>query len=694
MTIHHLLTVLAALSVLARVVPLLAQAPAPPAPAAPAQLSIRFEGHNAPEDAAKAVGTLLREGIITSATAAQDPDTPGICGVLIAQTQIPGKCGEELREIGKDLNPRLQSNALSNEARIRYPVVTFQPYTYVRMFSRTSEEGRRELSDVRKRWRAFIEKEDAFGDFVVLTLRGSELVVPIDPAKAGQLDKVMKLNSKDVFVDVEGVSNRVQMKFTQTTDEALSFEEFCQGPAPGKVYRYIDLIGGFQDPIPACKPEDGQCADVVILDTPVFPHPAIASSVVNGARSPSPAPSTPAGHCMRANEYKRELYHGTHMAGIIASSGGQFPLAGVHSGARLYSRDWDTMGVKDTAQEMVRRYSERGTTLQVYLFASAWSTTGGSDLYLGDPANRYNDSTPGSQLGKRIKDMAPLALWVAAAGQKDLTSVPPIKEPLNISSNLALSPMNLGDLPNVVVVTACDDCQGLRQTGPTLTRDVNYSSTGMVHVAAPGLKVPSPADQFQYASAGGTSEAAAFVAGLASALVAKFPGKYDAGKVKARLQYTATPWVPSTGNVVASGIVDATTALLDPDKDHLNGKPVEIEGWCRAPDQPTGFTVLDDNGELVPGGHVPSQLVYRIVQQMAGGQRQWFIYAVQSLARLASNPGEVLRVGPGTPTVLGGTGSAAERPIIKLKHNAGVVKLNGIRDLLVRRGALHPVVCS
>src|SRR5262249_54454539 len=136
-----------------------------------------------------------------------------------------------------------------------------------------------------------------------------------------------------------------------------------------------------------------------------------------------------------------------------------------------------------------------------------------NDLTLGSVSTAPDQRFIRSVLATKILN-AGETLWVVAAGQASDTAEQRVGP--DLSKKLFEYPMNLGDLANVVVVTACDDCLGPQAS---LYSWANYSTTGMVTVAAPGGSgsegIPAPASQQRYARAMGTSQATAFVAGIA-----------------------------------------------------------------------------------------------------------------------------------------------------------------------------------
>ena len=78
-----------------------------------------------------------------------------------------------------------------------------------------------------------------------------------------------------------------------------------------------------------------------------------------------------------------------------------------------------------------------------------------------------------SQAALRIQGNEPL--WVTAAGQAEHGGMP-----IEIFEDSPMAPMNLGDLENVIVVTACDNCS---DGAATLLPEAHYSQK-MVTIAA------------------------------------------------------------------------------------------------------------------------------------------------------------------------------------------------------------------
>jgi hypothetical protein len=281
-------------------------------------------------------------------------------------------------------------------------------------------------------------------------------------------------------------------------------------------------------------------------------------------------------------------------------------------------------------------------------------------------------------MARALKDMD--GLWIVAAGQKSS-----IRPQLQITRELRLGPMDLGDLPNVLVVTACDACGD----NATLWTEANFAkadeTTKLVHVAAPGTGIPGIVNNRQYAKGAGTSQATALVAGLASAFLAKYPSAYGRpSALKRRLQYTSTPSLRTEDAAgIATGVVNAGLMMKDPtkhwldltDTDWVGMKEATILGWCQ--DTFAMGTMAGNRFDLLQ--HFPEVRVtdlFRIVKDKRPGQlSRWFVYAKYRGMDGQRFPGEILRVGPAVV-------SPQDRPAFKLAPDR-VVGFSEIEDLLV-----------
>jgi hypothetical protein len=343
-----------------------------------------------------------------------------------------------------------------------------------------------------------------------------------------------------------------------------------QGDAAGgcatSLYRYADLLdadSGLNQFIPS---PDGRRPPVYLIDTVLNPTPDLAGT--------SPAPATPPA-CVVV-PFDSAKHHATLLAGIVAS-GNQVRFAGLAPEARITALDWvipdpaSATGISyipspNTA--LTDAFERIGDNLSltlrpVFLAATSFPTLDQSqiDEVAGDAATRvkYAPNVP-------IFQQKPLL--IASAGQREPSDTGPL---WRISPNYAYSPQNLGDLDNVVLVTACVDCRAGQLTVlPDAFRPVKNTLSTITLVAPGGKPIPGWVDANSISSAGGTSQAAAFVAGVAAEMISRYPDPYrDAARVKYWLSATAWPLVSGidseeASSIVEIGIVDPQRALLDP----------------------------------------------------------------------------------------------------------------------------------
>jgi subtilisin family serine protease len=226
--------------------------------------------------------------------------------------------------------------------------------------------------------------------------------------------------------------------------------------------------------------------------------------------------------------------------------------------------------------------------------------------------------------------------------------------------------MNQGDQDHVIVVTGCDPCVA---PGAQILPSANFSPT-FVHVAAPAADVVSTVWGTKYAAAKGTSQATAFAAGLASAMVARYPVTYKfAWHVKERLQVTSMP-IELIGvnrddaRKLAAGIIDPAMATRDPNKEWLKVTGGDPTGYTQLTWNVDTLTMTFDSGS---SKRIDTEEIWRLVTR--GSKSVIYIRGPV--------PGSIQKLGPGTLSVPDPT-----RPILTVDANA--VKLGVIEDLLLK----------
>jgi hypothetical protein len=318
------------------------------------------------------------------------------------------------------------------------------------------------------------------------------------------------------------------------------------------------------------------CPDIVLLDTPLNADRSLTVQQIGQA--PHDLPSEAGANPILG--FKDED-HGTAMAGIIAAQNGTSGLVGVNPEARLFAVDWSYYGAKESTRAALVDvlgdvFTHRKTTPPILVLASGWT----SDIPLSKLPCGSGQRFPNHGALENFFSIHPGVMIIVSAGQDQKSGGK------DITRNSTLAPQNLGDCSNVIVVTACSACS---DSSPKIPDWANYSTEGLVQIAAYGDDVLTiKGSGYLTEMKGGTSPAAAFVAGVASAMVAKWPNSYNfrPASVKFRLQLTATPsLVGPEGSKLSSGILYPELAIKNPTADYLatpNTSFVEVHnaGWC------------------------------------------------------------------------------------------------------------------
>jgi hypothetical protein len=382
---------------------------------------------------------------------------------------------------------------------------------------------------------------------------------------------------------------------------------------------------------------------VILLDGPVDPeHPDISAALVAdmrvGPELPLPHPDgEPKKQHVRLRSFAM-TDHATHLAGIVASRRNGYGVMGVNPTALVEPIDWTSFDNRELSGlvgllEARRKHALRD--LPLILFASQWT------LMLASHKTEVSsrDDVKDDVLARYLLQAQPV--MVAAAGQYDRTTRPQVDDPngSDLATKPRRAPAALAGFPAVVLVTTCVDCYS-----PTarIADGANYSRD-IVHLAAPATRVFSSLRNSYFGVAGGTSQAAALAAGVASAMVTTYDYYTDASKVKRRLQVTSWP-ITDSSKPIATGAVDMRAALLNPKKhyriaesDSATGEDSPYEeffpvAWC-------GDTLRLETANGLET--VPSANVRRIVRR---SEEEWIAYVANRSEFLA---GTVRRLGPG-----------------------------------------------
>jgi subtilisin family serine protease len=217
--------------------------------------------------------------------------------------------------------------------------------------------------------------------------------------------------------------------------------------------------------------------------------------------------------------------HGTHVSGTIGASGNDGAgIVGVNWKVRIMSlRFLDAEGSGSLADAI--EAIKYATKMNANVMSNSWGSAGYSKLM----HNAIKEANK-----KQI-------LFVAAAGNHSKNNDENKYYPANFES------------PNVIAVAAVDNLGAL----------ASFSGFGIktVHIAAPGVNVFSSTPK-GYDSWSGTSMATPHVSGVAALVLAREP-KLTAQQLRDRLIRTASPLRSIKDKVIAKGIVNAHSAILD-----------------------------------------------------------------------------------------------------------------------------------
>jgi hypothetical protein len=483
-------------------------------------------------------------------------------------------CTDELNALLQRLNPEFASSSRSGNVVV-IPDLRVEPIVQTVFYDSTQQSDvlrlKGDLNYYRKDY--LLEQTDQNGGLIRVVYQAYVSVLRVAPNPQNE----ELLRSLSVFdkstgqfsVSVERLFNSADpVRFTHAPlREWLGNCKHTARSTPG----YSTYLG--QSENPSCENNcvaPNLCPEVTLFDRPVAHHVALASALGIQAQG---AAARGRNACPALKNWSDE-FHGTHLAGIVAARSKPLGLAPFSS---LRSVD-DRAGIPEL-EDVLEDEASRPNGTNIVLVAQKFVD---NPELARKPGADEDATVANSSFAVRVKNAANV-LWVVAAGEPRSGTGEDIWP---IDSNY---PMNLGTLRNVIVVTACEDCYGDK---PHIAPWANFSYNRLVSVAAPGGtdndKIISTADENSYTEGFGTSQAAAFVAGVAAAMRSCNTALLPA-QIKERLVVTANPILNgSQGNKINSGVVNArAAAYLDATHTwvtlHRDGLPrayVNVK-WCR-----------------------------------------------------------------------------------------------------------------
>lgn len=665
-----------------------------------AYVSVNFTGKNVADHWARLADSVVE--VVTADDNLKDElyrsvrlgSRSSLCEVYQEELGLPG-CSSAVIDVATSLNPTVLP--ADPDFLIVLPNLPLETSRWGKVFDTSDDYERSELARYQSAWSDISIREYEVGEVVRASFPGYVMEVELEPAAALGLE-IAFFDSEVPRANISrGPGEVVDYSYVSPDEHARS----CQsgGPLDPAEKGLYSLLLGAPYRAPTC--EGDTCPAIVLVDRPVYRHAGLEEVLLlpgEVERNGTP----PSGSCDFAPRFVRELHHGTHLAGIMAARDGpKSQFVGLAQDAVLYNEHW-----ADDANALARRISEDlvegEPTLkdrhQVWVFASRFKF---NQRWL------RNGSLPSADTRLRTPDAAQRLLneqllWVTAIGQADPVRNIPRR---SVERTTPLSPMNLGDQDNVVVVTACEQCTG---ESAGIWPEAFTAAPDLVNVAAPGgLGIPGLATTNLYVTARGTSQSAAYVGGVAASMLAEYPRYYGhrAFRVKRRLMVTAEPLF-GEGNSVGTGIVDPVLALCDPTEHWLqysgsgvrpgekrcglHHRLIKEVKWCSA---------SLDLGELGDDADVPSYLpllrsekVQRIRKVYASptlNKDRWVLYSDESdeARRRKTN---IVKYGPALPH----SGDPLIASVVFSDGVAAKLRLSEIEDLLLARSVSSTESCG
>lgn len=579
-------------------------------------------------------------------------------------------------EFAKELNKgRLKDGPLAAGTEVFYPEVQFNQYEQVLKLDSDSKEDKDFEKELQDR-KLVVRKSKKTKPLALVTIRAYELRLALD--SVGQLRAatdalrsfISRGNINNVLVSSQGSPESPPEETSPSFPDKTPPRYFSAAPAPlaprvtspgvqdvsgffAQMNRQrgvqvgaeggLRFLAGMETVPPSldgsrCNPQVN-CPEIILVDTKVYAHPDLEGGYRRLYPTEDKVSVTPTftakfsknedgvQNIKLSPEHIEPSDHGTHMAGIIASRVNDYGIVGLAPDITFYSVNWEAFGSNNGRQQLAElleerdRNGQRSGRQQILVFATHWPVNGGRLLRQDD---RWSDT-----LADRIRQST--LLVVAAVGQSDDDGE---DEPKEIDEHSPDGPMNLGDLDNVITVTACEKCYGVSPRVMATANVPAKNASNMVHVAAPGSDIPSTVrsqDRYGdvwYARASGTSQATAIVAGVVAEMISYWHDFYQYPfNVKRRIQVTSRPTLFSNdqgGKRLSVGIVDPTVALLGPTTNWLTDTDGSLRNigdfrWLETEIPVTEFRTLQKSV-------VSTENVLRIYRLEDKGQTYWVFY--------------------------------------------------------------------
>jgi subtilisin family serine protease len=593
-----------------------------------ASYRIEFLGNDPPNDWARLASALVERNLAPIKTADINPKV-GPCGTMLELLGFRAArlgCAASIDALLTRMNrkpPESNASRATTAMQFVYPDLPIEEMTYSLSFDRDFFVESDRYYRVQSSRMQFVVNEIVKGTVTQAVFRGfrTTLSLPDTPENVAFLRSLQRYDDviKRLSVRIIRLNGPPALKSLNSMATPGDWFNNCRQhtsatkPKP----HYAGLLGLASMPACVMTCTEDNCPEVVLVDGKAARHPDIRASFVQEEIEASAAISNASAQTddlCPAVDFDKPTHHGTHLAGIIVSANRPDSFVGLSPAARLDTRAFDKMPDADLGQVITEKAYGPA---RLFVFASSFTKPSATPLASPDLRRQRPFFIEEILNGEK--------LWVVAAGNG-----PPA---IDLMPNSPLSPMNVGDLKNVLVVTACENCYG---RDAKIADWANYSTVGLVAIAAPGgaeaKPIPSTATDSAYAVAYGTSQAAAVVSGLASAMMTCFPNRYrNARDLKIRLQSAVRP--PANDGLaskIATGVIDAEKALKDPEVHHVGVKgsqptPKRVKElrWCR-----DRIDLIDpvSHRPLAGGTIDPRLITYMVRDEIPEVGPTWYVY--------------------------------------------------------------------
>jgi hypothetical protein len=599
-------------------------------PVAPARVLVELDGGLAANNLVRVLARLEERGLRVPSRPVEVREGETLCSILNG-ADFPPPCSTLASHLGKDKAfPGTPNGSVSQGQVVNLPDIKPSIRTVVKSEPRYLDTQRK-LNERLQAWQEhsaeqlpkYTETEVAFKHRLYVTTFTFDSAVQAKQAALA----IEELKLPNVTLDLIIPNERPNLHAGILVD---TVQQACQKSMVDSVTSsYLQMFDRDLAAVQALKEWEGRVASRDRQTTPIYLIDTKLSAMPNLYPAFGPEVKAIAAACQWA-AFDKDKHHANHLAGIIASQGKGYGFEGIAPSAVLRSYNMFANG-SETQQEGyldLPQYIESNAyakPVRIFLMAHSRRAQQYGE-YL--PNKKYR--TQMERLGKTIccRGMT-RPFVVAAAGDTS--------KGININAQTNMFPQVLGDAGNVLVVSACVNCD---KAGATLLPGANHSAeeetSKFVHVAAPGgAPIPGWTDSNLMGAIAGTSQAAAFAAGIAAIMLNNYPSVYqEFGVLKLRMQACSWPLPYHVGGELnhdarklAAGVLDPAICALDPNVAWVKREGI---GWSGAPFRrfiapPSGAFIK----ETAERSNTEMKDVLRIMKTDKSGEAAWTIYSRQ-----------------------------------------------------------------